>query len=112
MAFFEVLRKSKKGRVYLRKLEIVKKLDRKASLNIAFISLLFFLCYVLQFGLLMAAFAPASNLLNNIWGGVLMIFTKTIIPSISFGDLGVREGASVYFLTPGHLHACDRDQYA
>ena len=27
------------------------------------------------------------------------MFVKTIIPPITFGELGIREGASVYFLT-------------
>jgi uncharacterized membrane protein YbhN (UPF0104 family) len=27
------------------------------------------------------------------------MFTKTIIPPVSMGELGIREGASVYFLT-------------
>ena len=27
------------------------------------------------------------------------MFTKTIIPPISFGELGIREGASVFFIT-------------
>lgn len=28
-----------------------------------------------------------------------MMFAKTVIPPVSLGELGIREGASVYFLT-------------
>jgi len=29
----------------------------------------------------------------------MVMFVKTIIPPVSMGELGIREGASVYFLT-------------
>ncbi len=38
-------------------------------------------------------------LYNYLWAANLIMFAKTIIPPISFGELGIREGASVYFIT-------------
>jgi len=39
------------------------------------------------------------DFLNYLWAAGLIIFTKTIIPPISLGELGIREGASIYFIT-------------
>ena len=44
------------------------------------------------------AFTNHFSIINYIWAGILVMFAKTIIPAISFGDLGIREGASVYFI--------------
>ena len=38
------------------------------------------------------------NFLSYIWAGSLVLFAKTIIPPVAIADLGVREGASVFFL--------------
>jgi len=37
--------------------------------------------------------------MNYLWAGNLIMFVKTVIPPISLGELGIREGASVFFLT-------------
>lgn len=96
---FAYLIKFKKTEKLVKKLDVFRSMKKRNAFKLFAITLLFFCTYVIQFGLLMLAFSPTSNFINNIWGGVLMIFTKTILPSISFGDLGIREGASVYFLT-------------
>ncbi|HED08360.1 MAG TPA: flippase-like domain-containing protein [Ignavibacteria bacterium] len=64
------------------------------------LSILHFITILLQFALLVSAFSFQYNYLGYIWAGSLVLFVNSIIPSISFGDLGVREGAAVFFLLP------------
>ena len=64
------------------------------------ISIFHFITILLQFALLVSAFSFKYNFLGYIWAGSLMLFVKSVIPSISFGDLGVREAAAVFFLLP------------
>ncbi len=66
--------------------------------SLTFISILFYACFILQYALLVIAFAHEFHLLKFIWAGTLMMFAKTVIPPISFGELGIREGASIFFL--------------
>lgn len=68
------------------------------KLKLMFVSFLFYTCFIVQFALLTAAFSHQYDFLNFIWSGNMVMFTKTIIPPVSFGELGIREGASVYFL--------------
>jgi len=64
------------------------------------LSIFHFLTILLQFALFVAAFSFKYNFLGFIWAGSLVLFVNSVIPSISFGDLGVREGATVFFLLP------------
>ncbi|MBR9976462.1 MAG: flippase-like domain-containing protein [Bacteroidetes bacterium] len=62
-------------------------------------SILFYLTFLLQFFLLLSAFGPV-DLLSALAGISTIFLIKTIIPPITLGELGIREGASVYVL--GH----------
>jgi uncharacterized membrane protein YbhN (UPF0104 family) len=77
---------------------VLKKLDRVYTTQMVFISIAFYTCFILQYALLTAAFSGHYNFVDYIWAGNLVMFAKTIIPPISLGDLGIREGASVFFL--------------
>jgi uncharacterized membrane protein YbhN (UPF0104 family) len=77
----------------------VRKLDGKSALKTAVISVFFYACYVAQYGILVAAFTGDYNFANYLWAGSLVFFTKTVIPPITVGDLGVREAASIFFLS-------------
>ncbi len=51
-----------------------------------------------QFVLLAHALAPHAAV-SGLWAGVaLLFFAKSAIPQVTLGDLGVREGAAVFFL--------------
>jgi uncharacterized membrane protein YbhN (UPF0104 family) len=63
------------------------------------ISFLFYSCFLVQYALLVVAFSNHNQFLNYFWAGNLMMFAKTIIPPVSLGELGIREGASVFFIT-------------
>lgn len=62
-------------------------------------SILFYLTFLSQFFLLLSAFGPV-DVLSALAGISTIFLIKTIIPPITFGELGIREGASVYVL--GH----------
>jgi uncharacterized protein (TIRG00374 family) len=80
-------------------LSILKHLNRKYFDKMALISSAFFLCYLVQFVILFIAFSHHLYLGNFFLAAVLIMFTKAVLSPLSISELGVREGASVYFLT-------------
>ena len=52
-----------------------------------------------QFVFLVFAFAPAASWLAAAGGVALVFFAKSAIPSFTLADLGIREGAAVYFMS-------------
>ena len=97
--FFSRLKKSTRFKSLMEKLQVLKSLDRKYFYRMTLISSLFYLCFLLQLAILVSAFSHNYNFINYIWAGNLIMFAKTIIPPFSLGELGIREGASIYFLT-------------
>lgn len=83
---------------YLEGTRLFRKPDRRYSIKMIFLSLMFYLCYISQFSLFIAAYSGNYDFLHYIWAANLVMFTKSLIPSISFAELGIREGAAVYFL--------------
>jgi len=67
-------------------------------IKLTFLSVLFYICFIIQYTILVMAFTNHFAVINYLWSGNLVMFAKTIIPAVSFGELGIREGASVYFL--------------
>jgi uncharacterized protein (TIRG00374 family) len=96
---FSKLNSSEKVRPFLDKLRIFENLDKKYFYKMVLISFLFYSCFLIQYALLVMAFSNHINFIHYLWAANLIMFAKTIIPPISFGELGIREGASVYFLT-------------
>lgn len=96
---FAKLRKSNKLNYVLDKLKEIKNLDRNYTAKMLVASFLFYLCFLVQYALLVAAFSHHLLLIKYLWAGNLLMFSKTIIPPISLGELGIREGASVYFIS-------------
>lgn len=54
--------------------------------------------YLIQFSLLLTTFASESDFVVYSWIASLIIFVKTLIPPIAFGELGIREAVSIYFV--------------
>jgi uncharacterized protein (TIRG00374 family) len=96
---FSKLNSSVKLKSFLEKLRIFESLNRTYFCKMLTISLLFYACFLIQYALLVSAFSNHFDFLQYLWAANLIMFAKTIIPPISFGELGIREGASVYFLT-------------
>jgi len=96
---FSRIRRSGRVSSWLEKLKVLKQLDKPFFFKMSFVSLLFYLCFLVQYALLVSAFSHNQNFFDYLWAGNLIMFVKTIIPPISLGELGIREGASVYFLS-------------
>ena len=96
---FTRLKDSQKLKWLFEKIKVFRNLDKKYATKMFIFSGLFYLCFVLQYAILVAAFSNHSNYLIYLWAGTLMIFTKTVIPPVSLGELGIREGASIFFIT-------------
>ena len=97
--FFAKLRDSIKLNWLFEKIKVFRKLDKKYATKMFVVSFLFYLCFLVQYALLVASFSNHSNYFEYLWAGNLMMFAKTIIPPVSLGELGIREGASVFFIT-------------
>lgn len=96
---FSRIQNSKRMNKFVEKLKVFKGLDRIYLLKMTALSLLFYLCFLIQYVLLVSAFSHNQNYFSYFWAGNLIMFAKTVIPPISLGELGIREGASVFFLT-------------
>lgn len=97
--FTEWFKKIIRFKSILELIRSLKKLDKNYLTMMIIISVLFYFCYINQFVLLMFAFSGNGNYLTFLWAAVMVMFVKVFIPSITLGELGVRETAAVYFLT-------------
>jgi uncharacterized protein (TIRG00374 family) len=95
---FTRINKSRHMKKLFNNLQILRELDRIYTTQMVVISIAFYTCFILQYALLAAAFSGHNNFIHYIWAGNLVMFAKTIIPPVSLGELGIREGASVFFL--------------
>lgn len=86
------------------KIEFVKKLVEPLSdLNNQLISKLIFFAFlnyliiVLQFALIVISFDNEFNFSLLVIATIMVYFSKTLIPSITLGEIGIRESAAIYF---------------
>ena len=88
---------------FLKKLFIHLQVLKTLNKRIVFVQLSYsFFLYVviaLQYGILIAAFTNKPLEFAFLLCGILTLFVKSLIPSISFGDLGIRESASIFFVS-------------
>lgn len=89
----------------IEKLNVITRLNSQTTTRLSFFSLLFIITYTLQFTLLVLAFSPQSEFIYFFWASNLVMFTKSIIPPITFGELGIREGVALFFF--GAMGAAD-----
>ncbi|MBU0560033.1 MAG: flippase-like domain-containing protein [Bacteroidetes bacterium] len=92
------LNKYKTFRTLLEHLAVLKHIEGKFFIKALIISLLYHLTFTIQFALLLAAFTSSLNFLDLFVISNLVIFSQTVIPPIAFGEIGVREGAAVFFM--------------
>ncbi len=79
--------------------QLLHSLDARRLRTLLGLSLLFYVTFVLQFFLLLRAFGSV-DVFSAIAGIGTIMLVKTVIPPVTIGELGIREGASVYVL--GH----------
>lgn len=76
-------------------LESLDKFGKEQARPFIFLSSIFYVIYILQFCFLGFAF-QSMELTSALSATMSTMFAKAMLP-ISFGDLGIREGASIYF---------------
>ncbi len=96
---FTKLRDSIKLNWLFEKIKVFRRLDKKYATQMFLVSFLFYVCFLVQYALLVAAFSNNYKFLDYLWAGNLMMFAKAIIPPVSLGELGIREGTSILFIT-------------
>ena len=65
--------------------------------NMMGLTLLRYLIYCTQYVLLLHAFIPSLDYFDAYLGGALVFYAKFLIPSLTFMDIGIREGAAIFF---------------
>lgn len=86
------------GRLYRIRTSL-EAVDTRVRRRLLLLSVLFYSTFLLQFVILLAAFGPV-DMFSAIAGVSTIMLIKTVIPPVTIGELGIREGASVYVL--GH----------
>ncbi len=92
------LKKSTRFKKIYFEISLLKSLSKIFLLKMFLASTALYLCIIIQYAVLVTAFSKSGLFLDYLLVGSLVIFVKTIIPPISFADLGIREGASVFFI--------------
>lgn len=85
-------------RDWTRHLDSLTAIDLPTVASAVALSALRYTVFCAQFVLLVLAFFPAAPALPLFAAVSLVFFAKTLIPSISAFDLGIRESAAVFFL--------------
>ena len=80
-------------------LRVIKTVNRSYAIKMSILSFLFYLCFSVQFVFLIAAFSNHLSFLPYLQAVSMILFTKIFIGQFSFGELGIREGVSIFFLT-------------
>lgn len=93
----KLLHKSKMLHKFFHNISSLKKIDSKILLNTFFFSVIIYLIYTFQYAILISAFSKTSSLFDHFVLGNVIMFSKALIPQISFGELGVRESTSVFY---------------
>lgn len=90
------------GNIYLQKIipkiSFFKSIDKRSMVKIVLLSLAFNLIFTLQMTILLVAFSGELNLWLFFVIANLIIFVQIIVPPIALGEVGIREGASVFFM--------------
>ncbi len=80
------------------RIAFLKEMDGKTFTKIIATSFLYHLTFTFQMTLLLSAFSGEFNFIMFFFAANLIIFAQIVIPPIALGEVGVREGAAVYFL--------------
>ncbi|MHC1736926.1 MAG: lysylphosphatidylglycerol synthase transmembrane domain-containing protein [Ignavibacteriaceae bacterium] len=83
---------------FLVNLNEVKNISFELKRRLFFMSLGLYLVFLIQYSFFVSSYMGGTDFLNYMWTAGLIIFTTSVIPSVSIGDLGIRESASIIFL--------------
>lgn len=73
--------------------------DTRLKNNILALSAAQYLCFILQYALLICAFTGMNEILNYIYASGFLFLVKNIISFLTPGELGTREGLSVFTMS-------------
>lgn len=94
----EYLKSKKTFDKILHRISFLKQLNKKAFLKLFLLAFLYHLTFTSQMTLLLVAFSGELNFIVFFFAANLIIFAQIAIPPIALGEVGIREGAAVYFL--------------
>lgn len=80
------------------KISFLKEIDKKTLLKLVLLAIVFNLVFTLQMTILLISFSGEFNLWLFFIISNLIIFLQIIIPPIALGEIGIREGASIFFM--------------
>jgi uncharacterized membrane protein YbhN (UPF0104 family) len=80
---------------FLELLSSLNYFNRRSITNLLLLNIVWFFVILLQYHTLVLAFTQVS-FLESFWSVSATLFTKIVLP-ISVGDLGIREGAAVFY---------------
>lgn len=82
----------------LSRISFLKDMDSRTLIKLVTASFFYHLTFTTQMTLLLSAFSGEFNFALFFFAANLIIFAQIVIPPIALGEVGVREGAAVYFL--------------
>ncbi len=82
----------------IEKISFIRSIDKKTLIQLMGVSLVYHLTFTTQMAFLLSAFSGDFEFMKFFFVANLIIFTQIVIPPIALGELGVREGAAVYYL--------------
>lgn len=77
---------------------LLRRLSGVEGMGILGLSFIRFAVYSIQFLLLLMAVVPDADVSLALLGIALVFFVKLLLPPVTLMDVGIREGAAVYFL--------------
>jgi len=92
------LRKIKFLSILIEKISFIRNIDIKTFTKLILISLFYHLTFTIQMALLLSTFSREFEFVSFFIAANLIIFTQIVIPPIALGELGVREGAAVFYV--------------
>lgn len=82
----------------INRIAFLKEMDGKTLTKLVATSFLYHLIFTSQMTILLSAFSGELSFAIFFFAANLIIFAQIVIPPIALGEVGVREGAAVYFL--------------
>ncbi len=80
------------------RIAFLKEMDGKTLTKLVATSFMYHLVFTTQMTILLSAFSGELNFALFFFAANLIIFAQIVIPPIALGEVGVREGAAVFFL--------------
>lgn len=84
---------------YRERFLILKDLDKGLINRLMLFSGGIYIIIVMQYALLVMSFSGEHDFLKYAWGAALFFYTKAFIPAFTWGELGVREAVSIFYMS-------------